>query len=106
GAKQETKEEGDLRVQRFIGTDVEPLSPEPVMPPWSEVLPYIHVSTFKTWTDVGAWYWGLARNQFDVDDEVRKRVKQITKGLSDDAKKVKAIYKYATETRYVALEFG
>src|SRR4029079_19201016 len=43
---------------------------------------------------------------FDVDDEVRKRVKQITKGLTDDAKKVKAIYRYATETRYVALEFG
>ncbi len=33
-------------------------------------------------------------------------MKEITRGLKDDAAKVKAIYKYATETRYVALEFG
>ena len=37
---------------------------------------------------------------------MRKKVKEITKGLKDDAAKVKAIYKYATKTRYVALEFG
>lgn len=104
--KRDTKEEGDRRIDRFIADNLEPIAAEPVMPPWAEILPHVHVSTFKTWNEVGAWYWGLARDQFDVDDEVRRRVKEITKGLTDDAAKVKAIYKYATETRYVALEFG
>ncbi len=106
GLKRETKEDGDRRIDRFSVENLDPIVPEPVMPPWAEVLPHVHVSTFKTWDEVGAWYWGLARDQFDVDDEVRKKVKEITKGLPDDAARVKAIYRYATEARYVALEFG
>ncbi|MCC6552817.1 MAG: DUF3857 domain-containing protein [Polyangiaceae bacterium] len=106
GLVRETKEEGDLRIYRFAATNVPPIAPEPAMPPWAESLAYVHVSTFKTWDEVGAWYWGLAREQLDVDDEVRKKLREITKGLTDERGKVRAIYKYATETRYVALEFG
>jgi tetratricopeptide (TPR) repeat protein len=106
GLQQEAKEQGDQRILRFWADKVEPLAGEPVMPPWAELLPHVHVSTFKSWDEVGAYYWGLARDQLDVDDEVRKKVKEITKGLKDDAAKVKAIYKYATRLRYVALELG
>ena len=42
----------------------------------------------------------------DSDDEVRRKVREITHGLKDDASKVKAIYKYVTRLRYVALELG
>lgn len=104
--KRDTTVDGDRRIDRFLVDNLAPIASEPVMPAWAEILPHVHVSTFKTWDAVGAWYWGLARDQFDVDDEVRRRVKEITKGLTEDAAKVKAIYKYATETRYVALEFG
>jgi cellulose synthase operon protein C len=106
GITKDVKEDGDKRIYRLSGVDVPPLAPEPNMPPWPEVLGYVHVSTFDTWDSVGAWYWGLAREQFDVDDEVRKRARELTKGLADDAAKVRAIYRFATETRYVALEFG
>ncbi|MEZ4295130.1 MAG: DUF3857 domain-containing protein, partial [Polyangiaceae bacterium] len=104
--KRDTIESGDQTILRFEASDVPPLSPEPSMPPWSESLAHVHVSTFKTWDEVGTYYWGLAKDQFDVDDEVRKKVRELTKGLKDDAAKVKAIYRYATELRYVALEFG
>lgn len=106
GLQRETTESGDQSIMRFVATDVPPLSPEPSMPPWSEVLAHVHVSTFKAWDEVGAFYWGLAKDQLDVDDEVRKKVRELTKGLKDDAAKVKAVYRYATELRYVALEFG
>lgn len=102
----EEKVEGDKRIYRFTANDVPPLTPEPNMPPWPEVLGYVHVSTFDTWNSVGAWYWGLAREQFDVDDQVRQRARDLTKNAKDDAAKVRAIYRFATETRYVALEFG
>jgi tetratricopeptide (TPR) repeat protein len=106
GLKREDKEEGEQRIMRFTAENLDPVVGEPVMPAWGEVLPHVHVSTFKSWDEVGAWYWGLARDQFDVDEEVRKKVKEITKGLKDDASKVKAIYKYVTRLRYVALELG
>jgi tetratricopeptide (TPR) repeat protein/transglutaminase-like putative cysteine protease len=106
GLQREAKEEGDQRILRFWADKVEPVPGEPVMPPWGEILPHVHVSTFKSWDEVGAYYWGLSRDQLDVDDEVRRKVKEITRGLKDDAAKVKAIYKYATRLRYVALELG
>jgi tetratricopeptide (TPR) repeat protein len=106
GLKRETTEQGEQRVDRFVVDNLEPLAGEPVMPPWAEILPHVHVSTFQSWEQVGVWYWGLMRDQLDVDDEVRRRVKELTKGLKDDASKVKAIYKYATRLRYVALELG
>lgn len=103
---QEVKEEGDKRIYRFTGSNIPPLAPEANMAPWSELLGYVHVSTFDTWDAVGAWYWGLVREQFDVDDEVRKRTRELTKNLTNDADKARAIYRFATETRYVALELG
>jgi transglutaminase-like putative cysteine protease len=106
GLVREVKDDGDRTIHRFAATDVAAAVPEPAMPPWGETLAHVHVSTFKTWDEVGSWYWGLVREQFDVDDEVRRVAREITKGLKDDREKVRAIYKYATRTRYVALEFG
>jgi hypothetical protein len=53
------------------------------------------------------WYWGLVKDQFVADDEVRRRAAEATRGLTDDRAKVRAVYDYVVEkTRYVALEFG
>jgi hypothetical protein len=77
------------------------------MAPYTEILGYVHVSTYKSWNDMGAWYWGLVKDQFTADNEVRKRVAEITKGKTTDREKVTAIYDYVVQkTRYVALEFG
>jgi hypothetical protein len=78
-----TEEKGDSRIYRFLATDVPPIEPEPLQPPASEIFGHVHVSTYKTWEDVGAWYWGLVKDQFNADDEVRHRVQEITKGLGD-----------------------
>ena len=77
------------------------------MPPWPEVLGSVHVSTYKNWDDLGRWYWGLIKDQFDLDEETRKLAKKITEGRTTELDKVKAVYKWVIEnTRYVALEFG
>lgn len=106
GLVRDVKEEGAQRIYRFVATDIPPIAPEPAMPPWPSLLAHVHVSTFKTWDEVGSWYWGLAKDQLDVDDEVRRKLREITKGLTDEKAKVRAVYKYATQLRYVALEFG
>jgi tetratricopeptide (TPR) repeat protein len=98
---------GNQRVYRFAAKEIAALNPEPSMPPWPEVLGSVHVSTYKNWDDLGRWYWGLIKDQFDLDEETRKLAKKITEGKTTELDKVKAVYKWVTEnTRYVALEFG
>jgi cellulose synthase operon protein C len=107
GFAHEESDDGDLHIVRVTGRDIPPLTPEPAMPPLPELLAAVNASTFSTWDEVGRWYWGLSKDQFDADDEVRKRVKEITQGLTTDLEKVRAVYGYVVQrTRYVALEFG
>ncbi|MDP9151132.1 MAG: DUF3857 domain-containing protein [Myxococcota bacterium] len=101
------EDRADQRIYHFIALDVPPVQAEPRQPPWSEILGHVHVSTYKSWEDMGRWYWRLVRDQFVPDDEVRQRAEALTKGLRDDGAKVRAIYDYVVQkTRYVALEFG
>ena len=107
GLQQSTKVNGNQRVYRFWAKDLEPIVPEPAMPPFSEVLGFIHVSTYDNYKDLGAWYWGLSKDQFDLDDETRKLAHKLADHLPTEREKVAAIYNWVIKnTRYVALEFG
>jgi len=98
---------GNSRIYRFAAKAIPALSPEAAMPPWPEVLGSVHVSTYKNWDDLGRWYWGLIKDQFDLDEETRKLARKITEGKKTEVDKVKAVYEWVTKnTRYVALEFG
>ncbi len=107
GLESTAEEKGDERVYHFVARDVPPILPEHLQPPWPEMLGHVHVSTYRSWDDMGRWYWGLVKDQLVADDEVRRRVAEVTKGLKTDDEKVRAVYDYVvTKTRYVALEFG
>jgi hypothetical protein len=67
----------------------------------------VQVSTYSEWNDLGTWYWNLIKEQYAADDAVRDKVKELTKGLTKNEDKVRAIYDWVVQdTRYVALEFG
>ncbi|RYE90160.1 MAG: DUF3857 domain-containing protein, partial [Myxococcales bacterium] len=107
GLTRSEREEGDVRIAQLQARDVAPLRGEPVMPPAAELAASVNVSSFGTWNEVGAWFWGLSKDQFDADDEVRKKALEITRGKTDELEKVRAVYDYVVQrTRYVALEFG
>jgi tetratricopeptide (TPR) repeat protein len=107
GLSQTSSVSGNQRIYRFAANSIPALNPEPAMPPWPEVLGQVHVSTYKNWDDLGRWYWGLIKDQFDLDEETRKLAKKITEGKTTELDKVKAVYKWVIDnTRYVALEFG
>ena len=101
--------DNDRVVYTFRADDVAKIIPEPQMPGWAEVASPLHLSTYKSWEDVGRYWWGLVRDQLQPNDELRKTVEQVLKGVDrkDEAKVVAAIYGFVvTNTRYVALEFG
>ncbi len=107
GVTRTVDDAGASRVYRYVAENVPAVQPEALAPPLGELLGHVHVSTYKTWEDVGRWYWGLVKDQFTADDEVRRRVAEITRGLTTDKDKVRAVYDYVVQkTRYVALEFG
>ncbi len=103
----ERSEEGDTRVDRFVANDVPAIRSEPGMPGMTEVSPYLHVSTYRTWEDVGRWYWGLIQDQLRLDEELKNTVAELVRGKTTVREKVVAIHDWVVEnTRYVALEFG
>jgi cellulose synthase operon protein C len=107
GVASSVTETASTRIHRFIAKDLKPLDREPLQPPATESYGYVHASTYRSWDDMGKWYWGLVKDQFVADDEVRKRALEVTQGLTDEASKVRAVYNYVvSKTRYVALEFG
>jgi transglutaminase-like putative cysteine protease/tetratricopeptide (TPR) repeat protein len=107
GLEQATAQAGNSTIHRFFAKEVPRVQQEPAMPPAPEVLPFIHVSTYQNWQDLGHWYWGLVKDQFDLDDETRQLAHKIVQGKTTELEKVQAIYDWVTKnTRYVALEFG
>jgi Flp pilus assembly protein TadD len=94
---------------RWTAKYVPKVIPEPSMPGWAEVVPTLHVSTYKTWDQVGRYYWSLVRDQLKPNEQLRKTVEKALAGVNrkDELAVVRAIYNFVVKnTRYVALEFG
>ncbi len=94
-------------VDRYVAEDVAPLQSEDGMPGLTETSPYLHVSTYRSWEDVGRWWWGLVRDQLYADESLKRTVAELVRGAPDERTKVTRIYDWAvSHTRYVGLEFG
>jgi Tfp pilus assembly protein PilF/transglutaminase-like putative cysteine protease len=107
GLEQKVEARGAEQVHVFSADAVPGVDSEPAMPPWPEVLGFVHVSTYPSYKDLGAWYWGLSRDQLALDGATRELVHHIAEGATTTAEKVDAVYDWVVKnTRYVALEFG
>lgn len=107
GLKNEVDKQGEQRIYRYWADDVPALTPEPNMPGMTEVLPYLHVSTYETWQDVGRWYWGLIKDQLYADDDLKRTVAGLKKKAANRRELVEKVYEWVVRnTRYVGLEFG
>jgi tetratricopeptide (TPR) repeat protein/transglutaminase-like putative cysteine protease len=107
GLQQSVEVRGAERVHKFSADALAGVSPEPSMPPWSEVLGFVHVSTYPSYRELGGWYWGLSRDQLELDSATRELTHTITAGATSVRDKVEAVYDWVVKnTRYVALEFG
>ena len=70
-------------------------------------LPDVQLTTFRSWEEVGRWYDGLQRPQLAVTPQIQAKAAELTKGLTTDDEKIRAIYDYvSTHIHYVSLSFG
>ena len=98
---------GQRKIYRWVVRNLTRIEPEPNMPGMIDLVPYLHVSTFKTWDAMWSWYAGFIKDQWVPTQEMKALVKKLTKGAKNDAARVEAIHRWVVQkTRYVGLEFG
>ena len=69
--------------------------------------PSIQMTTFENWQQVGDWYHSLQSSRVVVTPAIQQKKQELTKGLTTDDAKQRAIYAYvATQFRYIGLSFG
>jgi tetratricopeptide (TPR) repeat protein len=73
-----------------------------VLPP-----PDVQISSFQSWEEVGRWYWNLQKDRVEPSAAVRAKADELTKGMTDDAAKMRALYNFvSTRYRYIGIAFG
>jgi tetratricopeptide (TPR) repeat protein/transglutaminase-like putative cysteine protease len=69
--------------------------------------PDIQISSFQNWEEVGRWYWNLQKDRIEPTAAVRAKAAELTKGMTDDAAKLHALYGFVgTHYRYIGIAFG
>ena len=107
GLKRQVDQQANEVVYRWAASDVARVDIEPAMPGFTEVAPYLHISTYQSWQEVGRWYWSLVADQLQSDQNLKQTAAQVTSGLHSDLDKVRALHRFVIEkTHYVGLEFG
>jgi len=100
-------EEGENTVFLWDNSDIEEIISEPGMPPWSDITPMFYVSSFKSWQQIGKWFWKLAKTQFAPNAAIKAKVAELTSGAASDYEKTREIFNYvASKIRYVGIEYG
>jgi len=101
------RETKTARVYSWHFENIPQIIPETDMVPLTWVNPALCISTFNSWNDVYAWWWGLAKDKMAVDDAIRSKVVELTEGLGSEEERARVIYNFCTsQIRYVAVEYG
>jgi len=94
-------------IYRWESRNVPALLNEPRGPAVTETAPYVHVSTFRSWEEIGRWYADLVRPQFALDATLREVSARLTTKKMSEIEKINAVHQFVLRnTHYVALEFG
>lgn len=63
--------------------------------------------SMRTWKSLGQWAWELNRGLDQLSDQEKRRVAELTSGLSSDREKAEALYRYMqSRTRYTSIQLG
>lgn len=89
---------------RWTIANVPVIHREPKMPPLSRVAQRLMLSTIDSWKDVSAWYWRLCQPHLKPSPEMKAKVAELTRGLTDQHNIIRAIFTFVSqEIRYMGI---
>jgi len=69
--------------------------------------PDVAFSNFRSWADVGQWWWNLSKDRLAPDAAVRAEAARIVAGRVSARDKIEALHAFvATRVRYLNVSFG
>ncbi len=88
--------------------DIKPIKAEPLMPPYSDVVPFVAVSSIPDWDYVADWYSGISSTKAKAEQPVKDAIAEAFEGKSPktDTEKARIIYDYIlTNIKYSSVSF-
>jgi transglutaminase-like putative cysteine protease/tetratricopeptide (TPR) repeat protein len=106
--KPEIQETGDRRIYTWVVKDIQPERDKDRDKDEDEDTgPDVQLTTFTDWKQVAQWYAKLQGERMTVDDSVRKKAQELTKGADTPAEKARRLYDFvARNVRYVSISLG
>ena len=102
----QTKDE-NREIVKWEMKETQGIEREYSMPPVVDALPQLHVTTMRSWQEVGTWFWNLAKEQVVVNDDMRKDIAEMTKDCKTETEKLRVIHDWVIrKIRYLGIEFG
>jgi hypothetical protein len=102
-----TTDDQGLTVMRWVATDLPRPAMESAMPGRSEIAPVVDVTTFKDWDAFATWWWAFIEKEFDVNQDMKDKVAELTADKTNEKEKVAAIARFVgQEIRYNSWPFG
>jgi transglutaminase-like putative cysteine protease len=110
---------GEDNIYSYVIENAAPIKDEDYAPGYTYVAPHLLIMTkyaepegsrityFNTLEDQYAWYRQLVKQIGNETPAIKAKAEEITKGLTDDIQKVKALYLWVQDNiRYIAYEDG
>jgi len=106
--KPEIQDNGDRRVYTWIVKDIRPdRDKDEDRDDDDETGPDVQLTTFADWKQLAQWYARLQGERMAVDESVRNKAAELSKGADTPAEKARRLYDFvARNVRYVSLSFG
>jgi len=106
--KPEIQDTGDRRTYTWVVKDIQPERDKNKDDDADEETgPDVQLTTFTDWKQVAQWYAKLQGERMTVDDSVRKKAEELTKGTDTPTEKARRLYDFvARNVRYVSISLG
>jgi tetratricopeptide (TPR) repeat protein/transglutaminase-like putative cysteine protease len=106
----ETRETADRRIYTWVVRDIVPdRKPrrESLASERDEFTIDVQLTTFTDWQQLAHWYAKLQGQQVVVNDEIKKKADELTKGAATPAEKAQRLYDFVGRNiRYVSISLG
>jgi transglutaminase-like putative cysteine protease len=99
--------DGNKKIYLWEYKNIPQIIEQTSMPPTDEVAFRILVTTMNSWEEFCNWWKKKIAGKTEPDEAIKRKVAELTKGLSTSREKMEAIFDYVKEEiRYVFIDLG